>query len=495
MLRTVRAVAAYRHLARSAAVLTVFVMASTAVDAGAEVAKTPTPAPATPVGDVPLPVVSGPVSGGVRTGRPHASAIYDLARYGFSEKEYFLEGTATSTDVVPTEYVIRDSGPSVAPGTEARYKTRMIVTLPPRERFNGWAMVEWANVTFQQDVMFAASELHDYLMREGYAMVFVSAQKQGVDGARTSLRSWDPVRYGSLAHPGDAFSFDIFSQAMAAVRTGNRLKVDPMGGLKVDRVIADGSSQSCGRLKAYINGVAEAASLADGYLPLICGAGLVDGKQTVVPDTAPPTMWVNSELEARFLPGPDGTRFRIWEVAGSSHIGNYATTQAAATIARDEASVGGSPTPGIGWNPDTERQYGERASRPCLNLFPMHYSMIAAAEALRTWIVTGTAPQSARYQRNGSELVLDGAGNVLGGVRLPPIDVPVATYAGNDCGPTIMGSTHKFDPAKLARLYPTHDDYVEKMAAATTNALGRGWMLQPEAIEMMSLAEAAPIPR
>jgi hypothetical protein len=283
---------------------------------------------------------------------------------------------------------------------------------------------------------------------------------------------------------------------MAAVLAGNRLKIDPMGGLKVDRVVADGSSQSCGRLKAYINGVAEAASLADGYLPLICGAGMAGGKPTVVPDTAPPTMWVNSELEGRFLPGPDSARFRIWEVAGSSHIGNHATTQAAATIARDEASVGGSPTPGIGWNPDAERQYGERASRPCLNLFPMHYSMIAAAEALRNWIVTGSPPQSARYQRDGAEMVRDGDGNVRGGVRLPPIDVPVATYAGTDCSPpTIMGSTHKFDPARLASLYPTHDDYMDKMAAATRNALDRGWMLPPEATEMRRLAKAAPIPR
>lgn len=447
-------------------------------------------------GDRPRAAAGGerPGVGRGRTGLPQASAIYDLGRYGYTEQEYFVEGTATSTDIVPTDYVLPDSGPTVSPGTKARYKTRMVVIRPPRERFNGWAMVEWANVTFQQDVMFAASELHAYLMREGYAMVFVSAQKQGVDGAPTSMRSWDPVRYGSLVHPGDAYSFDIFSQALAAVRTRSRLQIDPMGGLPVDRVIADGSSQSCGRLKAYINGVAEAASLADGYLPLICGAGVLGGKQVVVPDTAPPTMWVNSELEGQFLPGPDSMRFRIWEVAGSSHIGNYPTTQAAATMARDDASVGGSPTPGIGWDPEAERQYGERASQPCLNFFPLHYSMIAGAEALRSWIVTGRAPQSARYQRDESAMVSDGDGNARGGVRLPPIDVPVATYAGNDCRPTIMGSTHKFEPAKLASRYPTHDDYVEKMAAATGNALARGWMLQPEAIEMMSLAKAAPIP-
>lgn len=487
-----------RRFLGGAAVVAVVVVVSGAAGAGTEVGATvATPAaPVAGLGDVPLPAVSGPVAGGVRTGRPQASAIYDLAAHGYTENEYFLEGTATSTDVVPTDYVIRDTGPDVAPGTRAPYKTRMITALPPRERFNGWAMVEWANVTFQQDVMFAVSELHDYLLREGYAMVFVSAQKQGVDGAPTSLTSWDPVRYGSLVHPGDAFSFDIFSQALAAVRAGDRLRVDTMGGLPVERVVATGSSQSCGRLKTFINGMPEVAALADGYLPLICGAAAPAGEPTVVPDTAPPTLWVNSELEGQYVPGPDSARYRVWEVAGSSHIGNYAITQAAATVARDDASVGGSPAPGVGWDPEAQRHYGEYAGRPCVNLFPLHYSMFAGAEALRTWILTGRAPHSERYERNGSELVRDGDGNVRGGVRLPPIDVPVATYAGRDCTPpTILGSTHKFDPVKLAGRYPTHEDYVEKMAAATRSALGRGWILPREATELMGLAEVAPIPR
>ncbi|MGH9005575.1 MAG: alpha/beta hydrolase domain-containing protein, partial [Acidimicrobiia bacterium] len=238
----------------------------------------------------------------------------------------------------------------------------------------------------------------------------------------------------------------------------------------------------------------DGGALVDGYLMLICGAAVGEGKHTVVPATAPPALWVNSELEGRNVPGPDSTEFRIWEVAGSSHVGNYAMTQSAATIARDGGSVGGSRTAGIGWDEDAQRQYGEHAGRPCLNRFPLHYAMMAAAEALPTWIMTGRAPESARYERNGSELVRDGDGNMRGGVRLPPIDVPVATSAGADCPVAIMGSTDRFDPLTLARRYPSHDDYVRKMAAATSTALARGWMLEPEATELMRLAEAAPIP-
>ena len=65
--------------------------------------------------------------------------------------------------------------------------------------------------------------LHREMMRSGYAWVGVSAQVVGVHGGQAlmeaagamSLTEVDPERYGSLSHPGDIFSFDIYSQAGA----------------------------------------------------------------------------------------------------------------------------------------------------------------------------------------------------------------------------------------------------------------------------------------
>ena len=54
---------------------------------------------------------------------------------------------------------------------------------------------------------------HDELVRDGFAWVGVSAQQVGVD----ALKAADPSRYGSLSHPGDSYSYDIFSQAGQAV--------------------------------------------------------------------------------------------------------------------------------------------------------------------------------------------------------------------------------------------------------------------------------------
>ena len=65
---------------------------------------------------------------------------------------------------------------------------------------------------------------------QGHAWVGVSAQKVGIDGGgfveSIHLKLLAPERYGELEHPGDAWSFDIFTQvgalAPAARRTRTR---------------------------------------------------------------------------------------------------------------------------------------------------------------------------------------------------------------------------------------------------------------------------------
>ena len=72
----------------------------------------------------------------------------------------------------------------------------------------------------------------------------------------------DPVRYGDLAHPGDAYSFDIFSQAgLLAAGAGVE---DVLGGLVAERVIALGESQSAGFMTTYVNAVHPLAGVYDG---------------------------------------------------------------------------------------------------------------------------------------------------------------------------------------------------------------------------------------
>ena len=79
-----------------------------------------------------------------------------------------------------------------------------------------------------------------------------------------ALKESDPGRYGALHHPGDAFSFDIFSQAARAVRDGGVL-----GPLPVECLLATGQSQSAIHLVSYVNAVSPVVApetACDGYL-------------------------------------------------------------------------------------------------------------------------------------------------------------------------------------------------------------------------------------
>ena len=119
--------------------------------------------------------------------------------------------------------------------------------------FNGTVVVEWLNVSAGSDTdpdwAYAAAEFN----RSGYAYVGVSAQQAGINGSRlgdvasqllpglhvSGLRRADPARYGSLHHPGDAYSYDIFTQVAQALRDPGKL--DVLDGLTPRRVIASGS--------------------------------------------------------------------------------------------------------------------------------------------------------------------------------------------------------------------------------------------------------------
>src|SRR5262249_39551495 len=103
------------------------------------------------------------------------------------------------------------------------------------------------------------------MIRDGDAWVGVSAQAVGLNATKGS----DPARYAALSHPGDSFSYDIYSQAGQAVRTNPTV----LGGLKPKRVLAVGESQSAGRLVTYLNAVAPTAKVYDGYLVHSRGAG------------------------------------------------------------------------------------------------------------------------------------------------------------------------------------------------------------------------------
>ena len=204
---------------------------------------------------VPNPTLSGPVTGGSR-GAFGALTAAALKEADYLEQEYFFAGTARSYDKADAWTT---SGVwNVVPADAAEFRVRMLVRRPAGpQRFNGIVVVEWLNVTAMSEGAADFLHMQEEILREGYVWVGIGAQAAGVNSP-TGLKAWDSARYGSLVHPGDRFSFDIFSQAAQAIL--HPRGIDPVG-LPARRVIATGRSQSAFRLITYINAIHPLANL------------------------------------------------------------------------------------------------------------------------------------------------------------------------------------------------------------------------------------------
>ena len=285
-------------------------------------------------------------------------AEFDLGTVGYTQSEFFYEGTADAYGA-PTP-LTSDGKWTATPSHEAEFKTRMVVNRPsnPR-RFNGTVLVEWLNVSGGVDASPDWQHTHAELIRRGYAWVGVSAQAVGVNQLKCPTPPTpacpnapsqggpvpgDPARYGTLNHPGDSFSYDIFSQAGQAIRDHADVV---LGGLRPEVLIAAGESQSAGRLVTYIDAVHPLHHVYDGFFVHSRGAGgasLRQAPQTPAIATPSPT-YIRDDLDVPVIvfqaetdvggvaarqPDSDSPlKYRLYEVAGTSHFDLYGLVQAA----------------------------------------------------------------------------------------------------------------------------------------------------------------------
>lgn len=461
---------------------------------------------------VPRPAIEGPVTAG--RGPFVAGTAFTLADVGYRQDEFFITGTARS---------FASTGPldptgqwSVEPADTAAYRTRILVLRPiDAARFDGTVVVEWLNVSGGLDAAPDWIGLHTELVRSGNAWVGVSAQYVGVDGGSavlgntsTSLKRIDPERYGSLVHPGDSFSYDIFSQAGRAIRAAGA--VDPLGGLRPRRVIAVGESQSAFRLTTYVNAIDPVSRVFDAFFIHSRGGGsaaIAQAPQEVVAtpgqvfvreDVRVPVITVQTESDLiglRFAPDRqrDSRHFRLWEIAGTAHADVYTLFVGFSDTGGDPATAAiienAEPIPGI-----------IRCGSP-VNSGPHHFVLKAAFAALRHWVETGEAPPGAprlELVGNPAAIARDRLGNALGGIRTPHVDVPIATLSGE--GQTggafcsLFGTTALFDEPTLRSLYASREDYVSKVREATARAVESGWILAADADLFPAAAANATFP-
>jgi hypothetical protein len=473
--------------------------------------------------DVAIPTVSGPLTGGTQSG-PFIAMPTELAeRYGYDEREYLVEGEATSYAVEGEQG--SDGAWSVTEADSAPYTTRILVRAPSDpEAFDGTVFVEWLNVSAGIDTDAGFGLAYDEILREGSAWVGVSAQAAGIEGGGAlsipgielqGLKDWDPERYGDLSHPGDAFSYDIFSQAAQALWRPDDVGVDVLDGLRPTHVIATGESQSAARMVSYVNAVQPVAGIYDGFLihsrggsgaPLDDGSSVLGdiGPVNIRTDLDQPVLQFETETDLFGVLGfhparqDDSDTVRTWEVAGTAHA-DQATLDYRSGAGLTEGFGGlGSAAGG-----DPSDPGGLGALCGSINQGPQGLVLRAAVHALRAWVVDGTPPPEApRLEVTGegdtAAIARDERGIALGGIRTAAVDAPTAVLTGESDADSIIcalfGGTTPFDAATLAELYPTHDDYVAAVTEATDAAVDAGFVLEPDAEKVVEAATDADIP-
>lgn len=430
------------------------------------------------------------------------AAAVDLTRWGYTEREFYADGVAfryrgAVLGALATAEAIDGNWP---------YRTRVLVRAPEKSKFNGTLVVEWANVTAGLDVDFAFAESHDYLLREGYAVAVVSAQRVGVD----RLKDWSPQRYGTLTTtvpnedpkdgtpidtcgpapvcPGDALSWDVMAQVSKALKDNTGADA-PLPGMKVEKVVALGESQSAFRLSIYYNTIQPIHRFFDGFV-------FLDLATQLRSDQPVPAVSVNSESTATLFPPTTTSDYtRTWAVAGASHSSLYGATYVDAMVVRDKAFMG----------PNGPLSFTETFASQNCRLAPMFSTvdsglvLNAALESVNTWIRTGKAAAPSRvFERDAAgALRRDASGAVEGGIRLAQFAAPTAHIELN--GPSlfcVLGGHHAdFSAAQLKSRYRTHSDYVGKVRTVMEDAVKAGWVLPYDRDAAVRAAEASTVAR
>ncbi len=412
------------------------------------------------------PVVEGPITGGTRGGAYNRTRVPLLK--GYVEQEFFLSGNAEALD-----------------GVSLPYKTRIHVRRPASAAdFNGGVVLDWTNTSVPDDTDVNWVPMHTMLMERGYVYVAVAAQRLAIDAVPFGLRAYDPARYGSLTHPSDQFAYDMFAQAAESVL--NPAVLGALAG-KVNRRLAAGASQSAIKLTDYVNDWHAGDRVFDGFLPQL------NDPNNIRHDLVP-VLFLNSQNELRDAePVADSGRFVLWEMAGPSHApfgyGEYQnsgyvfhTTNGAVNLYDHETAVA--------WG--YQNDPGECTSP---NTFDAGHLYSAALVALDRWVLTGKKPAGHRVDRTGGVLHYDDQDNIVGGLRSPLVQAPIAHYFSGGipddasaCGALapapLIGSTQNLSADELRARYGTSKRYASQFEAAVVRALAEKTLLPENAAEL-----------
>jgi len=457
----------------------------------------------------------------------HQEVPVDLSKYGYVEEEFIVSGYANV-------YEYHDVGllPKIR-CENGRYSTRILVRRPAnQEKQSGFAILEVFNYAGPENAFAGWGYCSEYMMAHGDVWVGITIKQKPLD----RLMTFDPERYKGLGFPnpvpadkrrkvagpalgggGDdienGLAYDAMSQVAALLKTPN--PANPLfrngRGSKAAKYVLGMGASGCD-MSLYAAAL-QNISIMEGGKPCYDGfhihmtgypGSISNGEARFDADddrckimTNVPLVWTQTMGDMRgggihpsysyMYRWPDsnlpGRQHRQYEIAGSPLTGHMenAFKPCAADITRSSGTE--EPVPDL--SPDGEIPHG--------------YVVCAVLHALKRWVGEGIpAPKSAYIEMAGeypdADFVLDENGNPIGGVRLPQIEVPTATYTYLDNPCTGHNIITPFSPEKLRALYPTHADYFAKFVKAAMKLVADGYLLPEHAEKLILEAYEAKIP-
>lgn len=439
----------------------------------------------------------------------------------YVEEEYFVSGESTVFNYAQNPPL----GPTdITPIAEdVPYRTRIIVRRPvnPAE-FNGTVVVEWWNSTAGFDTAPAWDVSADYFTREGFLYVGVTNSNQALAfllGGCALFNILPPTcatRYSTLSIPDDGLAYEMVSQIATLLRSG-----DPDGPIPADfdveRLYHVGQSQQGGSLVTYASAfhfegndgyfIQQAASGRRINGGPVCGAAgsppypdctpvLSSPDNLVRTDLPVPVVHAVSETDLEILFGtvgrqPDTPTFRYYEIAGGGHL----------TVHKGVELV-----PGFFTLEDLcEFEINSTGDGPVF----VSYVFNALWNNLELQVKYQVPPPRGRQMDVVEGVVQrDEFGNGLGGVRLPSMEAPVATYTpGNSGDPTLppflmdignlacflASSVEPFDQETLDELYPHRMSYLHAVKRAAFRLRWQRLLLREDRDSIVAAAGGPPV--
>jgi Alpha/beta hydrolase domain len=426
--------------------------------------------------------------------------LWGVDANGYVAEEFFLRGVADTYESVSMADAVdtntrdnvadqaRRTFPLKRTAAARPYCTRLVVYRPAQAaRFSGTVLMEPTHpIAGGTNIVWR--NINSFFMERGDAYIAVQHP-----ATLPGLAQADAARYGALNAVHATQLWGMLADA------GRLVKGAPGPGASATRLLGGVRPRRLYMTGYSFTGVATAtfadyhhdktrlpggAPVFDGYMPM--------ANAMYVKPLDVPVMRINTQSDFDSFGGlknraPDSDHFRHYEVAGAAHVWSERPQTGEAVPPHGPAIA---PPPGQPHlDPATCYAQFPQGSKP--NDFPLNLVMTQAFLNLYDWVEKGTAPPPSTHIEVDAQgqTRLDDNGNALGGLRLPEVSVPSATYGvahGTLC--FLFGYRLNFDGAKLKQLYGTKDSYVAKVTEAAQQLVAQR-LIQPKgAVELSRVA-------